>query len=347
MSLCCNQVSVSHRSFGINFKGSSPSTSLSAAYRLTQRCLRLRRSRRPFSIAADHLSNNAKVHAATRDEPLHWTPCSNCAFRTDYTHATTDHPARIFFTFPFITPCHSTFPPTHHPRYHTSSRISVTSPTASLCLLCFPLSSHHRPTSIRPAPPTPAGRRHTESDMLWTSWTTLVPLLVLAALLLASASTLVERRAATLNLVVVVTCVLIYSVGYVDLESYTPSSLYGTHLSHLNLDKLDRFCEENASMMLFGAAVVWYEEPKPESLSSTARAKPIGLRTSGHGRAPSNSRVANTCPLQATATGCPDPVEACPRTHRDPWRRRARCTRCYARWHRRRQGHCELGSTTP
>lgn len=98
--------------------------------------------------------------------------------------------------------------------------------------------------------------------MLWTSWATLVPLLVLASLLLAW-SFLVERRAAALHLVAATAAALAYASGYVDfnlnlsLSDLSPSSIYMHTAPHINLENLDRFCEENATMLLFSAAVVW------------------------------------------------------------------------------------------
>lgn len=115
--------------------------------------------------------------------------------------------------------------------------------------------------------------------MLWASWTTLAPILFIAFLLLATFS-LVERRAAPLHLVLVALCALVYaaSLGHLgfhlnlSLSDLSPHSIYMHTAPHINLENLDRFCEENATMLLFSAAVVWYAA----SLAPTSR--PRGAR---------------------------------------------------------------------
>ncbi|PSR79804.1 hypothetical protein BD289DRAFT_441850 [Coniella lustricola] len=100
--------------------------------------------------------------------------------------------------------------------------------------------------------------------MTWTSWTTLVPFLSLACSVVAW-SFLVERRAALLHLLVALVCALLYAFLYLDLHldfslglhALSPQQLYLHTASQITLDNLDRFCENNASMLLFGAAVVW------------------------------------------------------------------------------------------
>lgn len=100
--------------------------------------------------------------------------------------------------------------------------------------------------------------------MLWTSWTPLVPILVLAFLLLVSLA-LLERRAVTFHLLVAPVCALVFAAGYLDLDfnlslsDLSPHNLYMNTAPHINLENLDRFCEENATMLLFSAAVVWYD----------------------------------------------------------------------------------------
>lgn len=89
-----------------------------------------------------------------------------------------------------------------------------------------------------------------------------MPLLVLASLLLAWFS-LVERRSAALHLVAATAAALVYAAGYVDfnfklsLSDLSPSNIYMQIAPHINVENLDRFCEENATMLLFSAAVVW------------------------------------------------------------------------------------------
>lgn len=100
--------------------------------------------------------------------------------------------------------------------------------------------------------------------MTWTSWTTLVPLLVLVCSVLAW-SQLVDRRAALLHLLVAAACALLYTAVYVDLDlsNLSPHTIYTNAAAQINFENLDRFCEENASMILFGAAVVWYASLLP------------------------------------------------------------------------------------
>lgn len=97
--------------------------------------------------------------------------------------------------------------------------------------------------------------------MTWTSWTTLVPLTVLTSLLLVYSS-LGERRASARHLLVAIACALVYAAGYVDnLSDLSPYTVYMKSRSHIDFNDLDRFCEENSTMLLFGAAFLWYAIP--------------------------------------------------------------------------------------
>lgn len=99
--------------------------------------------------------------------------------------------------------------------------------------------------------------------MTWTSWTTLVPLTILTSLLLVYSS-LGERRATVRHLLVATTCALVYAAGYVDdLSDLSPYTIYMKSKTHIVFNDVDRFCEENSTMLLFGAAVLWYAARPP------------------------------------------------------------------------------------
>ncbi|CAN8101070.1 unnamed protein product [Discula destructiva] len=93
--------------------------------------------------------------------------------------------------------------------------------------------------------------------MLWTEWTTLVPLTVLTSLLLVYTS-LGESRATVRHLLVASTCALVYAAGYVDdLTDLSPYNIYLKSRAHVNYTDLDRFCEKHFKMIAFGIAVAW------------------------------------------------------------------------------------------
>lgn len=92
--------------------------------------------------------------------------------------------------------------------------------------------------------------------MLWISWTSILPLLTLICLLIAW---LIERKSAFVHVTVATCCILIYVAAYIDQNDISVDNLYMKAASHIDFDHLDRLCEENATMVLFSVAALWYE----------------------------------------------------------------------------------------
>jgi len=92
--------------------------------------------------------------------------------------------------------------------------------------------------------------------MLWISWTSILPLLTLICLLIAW---LIERKSAFVHVTVATCCILIYVAAYIDQNDISVDNIYMKAASHIDFDHLDRLCEENATMVLFSVAALWYE----------------------------------------------------------------------------------------
>ncbi|ROW07848.1 hypothetical protein VMCG_03505 [Cytospora schulzeri] len=90
--------------------------------------------------------------------------------------------------------------------------------------------------------------------MLWIPWTAILPILTLVFLFIAW---LIERKGAYVHITVGLCCIFIYAAAYVDIPDLTPNNLYMTAISHVDLDHLDRFTGENATMVLFSFAAIW------------------------------------------------------------------------------------------
>lgn len=91
--------------------------------------------------------------------------------------------------------------------------------------------------------------------MLWIPWTAILPILTLVFLFIAW---LIERKGAYVHITVGLCCIFIYAATYVDLPDLTPNNLYMTAISHVDFDHLDRITGENATMVLFSFAAIWY-----------------------------------------------------------------------------------------
>lgn len=92
--------------------------------------------------------------------------------------------------------------------------------------------------------------------MLWISWTSILPLLTLICLLIAW---LIERKSAFVHVTVATCCILIYVAAYIDQNDISVDNIYMKAASHIDFDQLDRLCEENATMVLFSVAALWYD----------------------------------------------------------------------------------------
>jgi hypothetical protein len=92
--------------------------------------------------------------------------------------------------------------------------------------------------------------------MLWISWSSILPLLALVCLLIAW---LIERKSAFVHVTVATCCILIYVAAYIDQNDISVDNIYVKAASHIDFDHLDRLCEENATMVLFSVAALWYE----------------------------------------------------------------------------------------
>lgn len=162
--------------------------------------------------------------------------------------------------------------------YATTARVCFSNPSLSLVTtdLYFYVSLLHLtttavpPRSARPLP-LPGGRRYTHYDMLWISWAPLVSLLLVLSLGVAL-SPLVDRRAVSyLHVLIGLVCVLVGSTSFLPLDYLSPYAIWMNTAFQAHLKDLDRFCEEHARMILFGAAVIWYGSPPQESQLKRAR----------------------------------------------------------------------------
>lgn len=138
-------------------------------------------------------------------------------------------------------------------------------------LVCYFHVSRLRLTTTTTVPPPSArprpllgGPRYIHYDMLWTSWAPLVSLLLLVLTLGVAWSFLVDRRPVSLlHVLIGLVCVL---VGFLPLDRLSPYNFWADTSLQAHLKDLDRFCEEHARMILFGAAVIWYASPLSKPL---------------------------------------------------------------------------------
>ncbi|KUI60503.1 hypothetical protein VP1G_07703 [Cytospora mali] len=90
--------------------------------------------------------------------------------------------------------------------------------------------------------------------MLWIPWTAILPILTLVFLFIAW---LIERKGAYVHITVGLCCIFIYAAAFVDFPDLSPNTLYMTAISHVDLDHLDKFTGDNATMVLFSFAAIW------------------------------------------------------------------------------------------
>lgn len=97
--------------------------------------------------------------------------------------------------------------------------------------------------------------------MLWTSWASLVPLLLVLTLGVALFSLVDSRALWLLHTLIVLFCVLVASTSFLSFDDPSPYGFWKNDVFQAHLKDLDRFCEEHSRMILFGAAVIWYDAP--------------------------------------------------------------------------------------
>ena len=148
--------------------------------------------------------------------------------------------------------------------------------------LVWPVSSPPD-TSKRPPPPAlsctgrlpaPAAVQLRPPDdrtaMSWTSWTALVPTVLLVCTLLAWWFT--EPKTTHLNLILAVGCLLFFWTVAPDLAVGLSSRAYAFCFHTTVRIQLSAFLLRNARMLLTGAAVVWYVGPRSSRPARTRRA---------------------------------------------------------------------------
>jgi hypothetical protein len=91
--------------------------------------------------------------------------------------------------------------------------------------------------------------------MSWTSWTTLVPALLILS---ASLAWFVEPKNARINLVAAVGLALFCWAVAPNLSRDVSYSLYATTVDAVAALHLDLLVLEHAKMLLMGSAVLWY-----------------------------------------------------------------------------------------
>jgi hypothetical protein len=91
--------------------------------------------------------------------------------------------------------------------------------------------------------------------MLWAPWTAVPTFLFVCALL---AWWLIEPKTTHLNLIVAVGCALFYWAIAPEVAQSTPARIYQLFIATATFLRLDALVLYHASMLLTGAAVLWY-----------------------------------------------------------------------------------------